>query len=59
MQHQIDDERLPQQSCWGKNYHALECKTDFEKQFVVAVMKGKTIEVSHTCSKTLSSETLV
>ena len=43
----------------GKNYHAQECKTDSENQFVVAVTKGKTIQVSHTCSKTLSSERLV
>ena len=42
----------------GKNYLAKECKTDSENQFVVAVTKGKTIQVSHTCtySKTLSSE---
>ena len=43
----------------GKNYLAQECKTDSENQFVVAVTKGKTIQVSHTCTKTLSSERLV
>ena len=34
----------------GKNYHAQEYQTDSENQFVVAVTKGKTIQVSHTCT---------
>ena len=57
-----NDKRLPQQvvgeelpcnhkrlpsKLLGKNYLAKECKTDSENQFVLAVTKGKTIQVSH------------